>query len=124
MAETISILHFSDVHCLASREAEPVGGAARFASAVASVSSSSGAPPLVLFSGNAFKPSILSIVTCGRHFPPCLNNLGVQAACLGNHDLDYGVANMRKLVELSSFPWLVSNALQKDNGLPLAGAKL
>jgi len=52
---TVTIVHFNDVYNIESRTQEPVGGAARFVTAVSQLASSN---PLVLFSGDAFNPSI------------------------------------------------------------------
>jgi len=48
-------------------------GAARFAAAVHVVREglADGSPPLVLFSGDAFSPSLMSAVTKGLATPPC-----------------------------------------------------
>ena len=48
---------------------------------------------------------------------PVLNQIGVHAACVGNHDLDFGVANMVRLTKECNFPWLMSNVLDKATGL-------
>jgi len=53
--DTVTIVHFNDVYNIESRNQEPVGGAARFATAVMQLASNN---PLVLFSGDAFNPSI------------------------------------------------------------------
>lgn len=39
--------------------------------------------PLVVFSGDAFNPSLLSTITLGEHMPPILNEIGVHVACIG-----------------------------------------
>jgi len=54
-SRTVTIVHFNDVYNIESRTQEPVGGAARFVTAVSQLASSN---PLVLFSGDAFNPSI------------------------------------------------------------------
>ena len=51
----ILILHFNDVYNIEPREKEPVGGAARFASKIATFKSRN---PLILFSGDALNPSM------------------------------------------------------------------
>ena len=53
--DKILILHFNDVYNIEPREKEPVGGAARFASKIATFQSRN---PLVLFSGDALNPSM------------------------------------------------------------------
>lgn len=56
MAQNLVILHFNDVYNVESRaQPEPVGGAARFATAIKSFQHLN---PLVLFSGDAFSPSM------------------------------------------------------------------
>ena len=50
----IQIIHFNDVYNIEPRDKEPVGGAARFKTAINSLGYSE---PLVLFSGDALAPS-------------------------------------------------------------------
>lgn len=64
----LSILHFNDVYNVDSNcKTEPIGGAARFSTAIKSLAH---LDPLVLFSGDAFSPSMceffcaLSVYTC------------------------------------------------------------
>jgi 2',3'-cyclic-nucleotide 2'-phosphodiesterase (5'-nucleotidase family) len=53
---TLTILYFSDACNLESRAANPVGGAARFASLIDKYEAK-GLRPLVLFGGDTFSPS-------------------------------------------------------------------
>ena len=53
-SQTLHILHFNDVYNVESCDQEPVGGAARFCTALKSFSH---LEPLVLFSGDIFAPS-------------------------------------------------------------------
>lgn len=52
---TVTILHFNDVYNIEARSQEPVGGATRFATAMRQLRH---LDPLVLFSGDAFNPSL------------------------------------------------------------------
>jgi hypothetical protein len=54
-ADKITLIHFNDVYNVESREVEPVGGAARFVTAINDFAHLN---PLVLFSGDIFAPSI------------------------------------------------------------------
>ena len=54
-AEELTIVHYNDVYNVDSREEEPVGGAARFVTAVKQYDHLS---PIILFSGDIFAPSI------------------------------------------------------------------
>jgi len=67
----------------------------------------------VLFSGDAFNPSLMSTVTRGEQMPPVLNRIGVHVASVGNHDLDFGPERMADLCHACSFPWLMANVLDK-----------
>lgn len=40
---------------------------------------------------------------------PILNKIGTDVACLGNHDLDFGVDQLKNLARQCNFPWLVAN---------------
>jgi hypothetical protein len=89
--------------------------------AIVQVKSHSADNALVLFSGDAFNPSIMSTLTLGKQMVPVLNSIGVHCAAVGNHDLDWGVDNMSKLCQECSFPWLMANVIDKQTGAP-AGA--
>lgn len=52
---SLTILHYNDVYNIESRVTEPVGGAARFCTAIKSFTHLN---PLVLFSGDTFSPSM------------------------------------------------------------------
>jgi hypothetical protein len=85
-ARTLHIIHFNDVYQIEPRTVEPVGGAARFSTAVKAFQHRS---PLLLFSGDCLNPSLMSAFTCGEQMVPVLNALGVQCAVTGNHG-EYG----------------------------------
>ncbi|KAL4916179.1 hypothetical protein BDW62DRAFT_212191 [Aspergillus aurantiobrunneus] len=116
----LRLVHYNDVYHVESGSAEPVGGAPRFQSMInhyRSHSSFDGQPtPLTFFSGDAFNPSLESTVTKGRHMVPFLNKAGTDVACLGNHDLDFGVAQFRHLRGQCQFPWLLANVLDPALG--------
>ena len=116
--DELVIVHFNDVYNIEPREREPCGGAARFCTRLKSMRAD-GENPLVLFSGDAFAPSIMSTVTKGKQMPPCLNSLGIHTAVFGNHDFDFGLATLSKLSEATNFPWLMSNCIDKHTGRPL-----
>jgi len=88
---TITIVHFNDVYNIESGTQEPVGGAARFTTAVRRLADRD---PLILFSGDALNPALMSTVTNGRQMVPVLNAIGVHCAVYGNHDFDHGVDNL------------------------------
>eukprot|EP00968_Pinguiococcus_pyrenoidosus_P026713 scaffold7328_cov314-Pinguiococcus_pyrenoidosus.AAC.52 len=93
---------------------EPVGGAARMVGLMRRFYTARNPPPLVLFSGDAFAPSIMSTVLKGVQMPPVLNQFDIQVACIGNHDFDFGVEKMAQLISKTNFPWLLSNVQLLD----------
>jgi len=120
-AEKITLLHYNDVYNVESREVEPVGGAARFLTAVKELKHLN---PLILFSGDIFAPSIMSTFTKGEQMVPVLNMLGTHCAVYGNHDFDFGLETLADLVEKTEFPWLMSNVIDNETGRPLADGKI
>ncbi|CAG8411848.1 unnamed protein product [Penicillium salamii] len=116
----LRLIHYNDVYHVESGSAEPIGGVSRFQSLVnyyRSHSQFAGQPDiLTFFSGDAFNPSIESTITKGRHMVPFLNTVGTDVACVGNHDLDFGVPQFRHLASQCHFPWLLANVLDPALG--------
>lgn len=51
----------------------------------------------------------------------CLNELGYDAAVVGNHEFNYGMDLLRKAVGESAFPWLSANIVNDYDGQPFLG---
>ena len=109
----IVILHFNDVYNIEPSTREPFGGAARMATRIKACREA-GDNPLIIFSGDAFNPSLLSTITLGSHMPPILNAFGVNVAAIGNHDFDFGVQQLVRLTSQCQFPWLMANVLDRE----------
>lgn len=114
---SITILHFNDVYNVEPYASEPKGGAARFCTAIRSFAHLN---PLVLFSGDAIAPSMLSTFTKGEQMIPVLNECGVHCAVYGNHEFDFGLDILNEWVKKTTFPWLMSNVIDNETGRPLA----
>ena len=116
----LRFVHFNDVYNVSESSAEPVGGISRFVTIAKSYRDDvkyKGQPRLLtLFSGDAYNPSLESSVTKGRHMVSVLNTIGTDIACVGNHDLDFGVKQFRHLRESCTFPWLLANVLDPALG--------
>ncbi|EAW07037.1 putative 5'-nucleotidase [Aspergillus clavatus NRRL 1] len=125
-APDLRLIHYNDVYHVESGSAEPIGGVSRFQSVVNYYRHhphfASLPELLTFFSGDAFNPSLESTVTKGRHMVSFLNKAGTDAACVGNHDLDFGVAQFRHLRDQCKFPWLLANVLDPALGpdVPIA----
>lgn len=116
----LRLIHYNDVYHVDAASAEPVGGIARFQTLINYYRNNArfhGQPRLVtVFSGDAFNPSLESSVTKGSHMVPILNGIGTDIACVGNHDLDFGVKQYRYLSGQCNFPWLLANVIDHDLG--------
>ncbi|EGX95968.1 5'-nucleotidase [Cordyceps militaris CM01] len=86
----------------------------------------SSGPILRVFSGDAFSPSLEAAVLRGDHMAPLLDGLGIDVACYGNHDFDFGEDRLVELVSQTRFPWTLANAVAPTHdakgGRLLAGA--
>ena len=83
VTQTIQLVHFNDCYNIEPAAREPVGGAARFVAEVKRRCTKGDAPPLVVFSGDIYNPSLLSTITKGKQMPAILNAVGVAVSCLG-----------------------------------------
>ncbi|EFR00461.1 5'-nucleotidase [Nannizzia gypsea CBS 118893] len=125
----LRLLHYNDVYHVEASSSEPCGGAPRFQTLVNHYRSdpSFSGQPLILtfFSGDAFNPSLESTITKGQHMVPFLNHVGTDVACVGNHDLDFGIAQFRHLRSQCKFPWLLANVLDPalGEGEPMANCQ-
>ncbi|CAL8106599.1 unnamed protein product [Orchesella dallaii] len=119
--KSLVLIHFNDVYDIESQKKEPIGGATRFCTAVKKYAS---LDPVVLFSGDCFAPSLLSTFTKGEQMVPVLNHVNTACAVYGNHDFDFGVDCLADLVEKTTFPWLMSNVIDKETNAPLGDGKV
>ena len=108
----LNILHFNDVYEITESTREPIGGAARFQALVKKLKEEHKA--IVVFSGDAFSPSVISSVTGGEHMVPILNEIGISIATLGNHDFDFGLKACKELIDATNFPWMMANVVDGD----------
>ena len=99
------IVHFNDVYDVSGDRA------AKFVTLVKAYDD-----PLILFSGDCFSPSLMSVISKGAQMPPVLNAIGVRAACFGNHEFDWGLPRCAELTAQCAFPFLMSNCWVKATG--------
>ncbi|KAE9970545.1 hypothetical protein EG327_010241 [Venturia inaequalis] len=121
-APDLRFIHYNDVYHVDPSSAEPAGGVARFMTVCRDYQQNQKfdgqSKLLTFFSGDAFNPSLESSVT------KVLNAIGTDVACVGNHDLDFGVRQFRHLTSQCHFPWLLANVLDPALGenIPLGNA--
>jgi 5'-nucleotidase len=115
---TTTLIHFNDIYNIekAAKFVFQVDKARQEAEA-------NGDQCFAIFSGDAFSPSIISTITRGKHMIPILNALKIDCACLGNHELDFGIREFKVLRKECNFPWICSNARFITDDEPLGGCE-
>lgn len=111
---SFSIVSYNDVYVGAphlSPTGQEVGGASRFQTIVKTWRD---ATPhgLLLFAGDTLSPSLESKVDRGLQMIKIHNRLGLDAACLGNHEFDFGIEGFLNASRHSNFPWLNANCYE------------
>lgn len=67
-------------------------------------------PNLLLFDSGDFSQGSAYYTTFkGEVEVKLMNRMKYDAVVLGNHEFDFGLDNLRRLVEMSEFPWVSSN---------------
>eukprot|EP01084_Bolivina_argentea_P253126 425098_1 len=100
----IHIIHFNDVY--------DINNAPRFMSLINDFKVLN---PIILFSGDFLSPSNMSCITKGEHMVTILNEVGIDCACIGNHELDFGEENCIEMFKKLNFPVLNTNILTGVN---------
>jgi 5'-nucleotidase / UDP-sugar diphosphatase len=78
-------------------------------------------PNAFLFdSGDVFEGPAISTLTRGKALIEMFDAMGFDAACLGNHEFDYGIAPAEQYVREEHFPVLAANLFYKRSGKPFA----
>ena len=122
------MLHFNDVYNIQEKpESEYKGGAARFVTAMKHYQEKArndGVDCLTVFSGDLLSPSVISTVFEGEQMVPAFNLCGVEVACIGNHELDFGIEQMDKVLlqttakqpnsNSTGCQWIMTNLVPED----------
>ena len=123
--QPLTLLHFNDFH----GQLEPyqdkdsgksIGGIARLAGLVAAIRAEDPLRPvLLLFAGDLLQGTTTSTLYLGRPDIKLLEEMGVAAAVVGNHEVDFGQDNLRKLAGMVNFPLLAANLSATPDPLPV-----
>ncbi|DAZ97725.1 TPA: hypothetical protein N0F65_009624 [Lagenidium giganteum] len=114
---TIDILAYNDVYEMLQDDMNGVklGGPSRVVP-LAREMREKNANSLVIFAGDTMSPSLWSSQFKGRQMIDAHNAIGVDVACLGNHEFDFGIEGFLNASEASNFPWLNANCYEQDTG--------
>lgn len=78
-------------------------------------------PGAFLFdSGDVFEGPAISTLTRGQALIDLFHEMGYDAACLGNHEFDYGIQPAADYIREENYPVLDANLFYKDSGKPFA----
>lgn len=109
------ILHTNDFHGHIAEENE-YAGAAKIAAYVKQVREAHEGV-LVLDGGDRVSGTPVSTMFKGVPIFEVLNEVGYDAAVLGNHEFDHGYKQMLKFKEIADYPLLAANAFAPDGSL-------
>jgi len=125
--DRLTVLFFNDSHGYLEpftveqdgKKAE-VGGMARLAAEVKRIrknNKSLGIPTVLLCAGDILQGTPMSTVFRGKADIDCMNAMGVDAMCVGNHEFDFGLENFHELRKRAKFPFLSANIdIERPNG--------
>lgn len=107
----IVILHTNDVH----------GAIDNYASVAAlkDAYEAAGAQVLLMDAGDFIQGSTSVNVSQGANAVELMNMAGYDVATTGNHEFDYGYANLKTLMEQAEFPILAANAFTAEGELAM-----
>ncbi len=103
----LKVLHTNDLHA----KINDFGKMAAYISSEREASTHS----LYLDAGDIFSGNPVVDLQFGEPIVDLLNDIGLQAMAIGNHDFDYGQEETVKRIEESDFPWLSANTVVGDD---------
>ncbi|MFZ0788747.1 MAG: bifunctional UDP-sugar hydrolase/5'-nucleotidase [Chromatiaceae bacterium] len=113
----LTILHFNDFHGQLEPVRDPesgrsAGGIARLAGLVGAIRAERPERPvLLLFAGDLLQGTVTSTVFLGSPDVAFLSDMGLDAAAMGNHELDYGQQIFREMIAEARYPILAANLI-------------
>ncbi len=97
-------------------EGDTVGGAAMLSAFARAVEARYADVVLHLDGGDVMQGTVISNLTAGRSTVDVINEIGLDAAAIGNHEFDWGVETLRARMEEAAFPWLSANTFVRETG--------
>ena len=113
----LTFLHVNDVYDISPEDGW--GGLAELDTLLA-IERAKNPEAIFTFGGDLISPSVISAYTFGEHMVSLMNDLRLDVAVVGNHELDRGAEVAAKRFGESHFPWLGANVVDAD-GKPLEG---
>jgi 2',3'-cyclic-nucleotide 2'-phosphodiesterase (5'-nucleotidase family) len=114
-AVRIRVLAIHDLHGSLQPQTHPwsgdrlVGGAPALKAAMDSAEARCACPTFRLDGGDQLQGTLESNLVHGRSVVRAMNALGLDAAAIGNHELDWGVDTLQARLSEARYPWLAAN---------------
>ena len=123
----VTILHFNDFHGhllprVIDDKGTQAGGMARMATMVRETrayNDTHDVETLLLCAGDVLQGTPMSSAYLGEPDFLCMNIMGVDAMCVGNHEFDFGQPTLLERVMQAAFPVLAANIMVEETGRPL-----
>ncbi len=118
----LRVLAISDLHgALLPRKTDwskgrVVGGVAALKATADSAAAECRCPVLRVDAGDEMQGTLPSNLLFGRSTVAALDDFGLQAAAVGNHDFDWTVDTLRARMREARYPWLISNVVDSASG--------
>jgi 2',3'-cyclic-nucleotide 2'-phosphodiesterase/3'-nucleotidase/5'-nucleotidase len=94
----------------------PVGGMPAIKRLMDSLTSACNCPDLRLDAGDEMQGTLQSNLEFGRSTIAAMNQLGIDAAVVGNHDFDWSVDTLLRRMADAHYPWLLANVVDTASG--------
>ena len=94
----------------------PVGGIVAVDRLMDSLEADCDCPTLRLDGGDQMQGTLVSNLSYGRSTVAALNAVGLAAAAIGNHDLDWSPDTLRARMAEAKYPWLGANVFDSVTG--------
>ena len=116
-AAEVIIFHTNDMHSRI-QDTDENGKSIGLAEMAAAVKTVKAKNPATLWfdAGDTFHGMPMITISKGESLVPLLNAAGLDAMTAGNHDFNYGSAQLEKLAKQLKFPLLDANVVRKKNG--------
>ncbi len=119
----IAILHSNDVHCAGLATSESAIGYAGIAQAVHDAESTYGEGNVTLVdAGDAIQGQPIGTISKGADLVDLMDSAAYDVAVPGNHEFDYGVAQLQALAKSADYPYVSCNVVNTQTNTPLFDA--
>ncbi|KAL7677863.1 hypothetical protein ACOME3_004096 [Neoechinorhynchus agilis] len=118
---TLNIIHFNDVYNIEqSTDPDQLGGAPLFVALLDHLREKHKGS-ITIFSGDILSPSSMSTMCMGQQMIDLMKYFRIDYACIGNHDFDFGMDQLKKLLEApdTNTSWFLSNLFDYETKEPL-----